>query len=100
MLLSWPVAEDVGVVVGGLGGGDCGEGLCSFWRVVLRPNQCRQRGITPYEQALGSHTSPVSIQLSYYKQQTLGGNKAIHLRQTEGKSSQPGVVSLGDRHVQ
>ena len=73
MLLSWPVAEDVGVVVGGLGGGDCGEGLCSFWTAALRPNQCRQRGITPDEQALGSHTSPVSTQLSYYKQQTLGG---------------------------
>ena len=29
MLLSWPVVEDVGVVVGGLGGGDCGEGPCS-----------------------------------------------------------------------
>ena len=27
------------------------------------------------------------------------GNKVIHLRQTEGTSSQHGVVSLRDRHV-
>ena len=57
MLLSWPVEEGVGVVVG-----DCGERLWSCWRAPLRPNQWKQlRQVTFFtsdERVSESHTSP------------------------------------------